>query len=185
MKKIGILILAALLIHISAFTQDEVIRGKNNLSLMMSDVLMKRISIEYEHIMGENGNMSINLPASVAIGEQIDVYDDNVKWWAGLGMKFYPTGQGTIRYFVGPEVRIISANNTVYDYESGYTREYEENLIHTAFLLNNGMIYEPTKGFIFTVSMGLGFMSKDKKSHNYYSQIMPMATPSVRIGVRF
>jgi len=159
--------------------------GKNNISLFLSDVVMKRISFEYEHIMGETGNMSINIPASVSIGTMTDVYDDEVNWWVGIGMKLYPTGQGTIRYFFGPEVRIIGAHvtNVFYNYYDNYTQETSQDLdlVHSAFLLNNGMIYEPTKNFIFTVSLGLGFISRDDKDPGFY----PMATPSVRMGIRF
>ena len=159
--------------------------GKNNLSLFLSDVVMKRISFEYEHIMGDAGNMSINIPASFSIGDMQDVYDDEVHWWVGIGMKLYPTGQGTIRYFFGPEVRIIGAEFTEYNviYYDNYTHESNtpQDLIHSAFLLNNGMIYEPTKNFIFTVNLGLGFMSRDNKDPGFY----PMATPSVRMGIRF
>ena len=158
--------------------------GKNNLSLFLSDVVMKRISIEYEHIMGDNGNMSINIPASVSIGNMKDIYGDETQWWVGMGMKLYPTGQGVIRYFFGPEVRIMGANRIEehYNYEIGEeTTTMQNGLIHSAFLLNNGMIYEPTENFIFTVSMGLGFVSRDAKDPGFY----PMATPSVRMGIRF
>ncbi|NOR86465.1 MAG: hypothetical protein GQ527_02530 [Bacteroidales bacterium] len=155
--------------------------GRNNISLFMSDIIMKRVTFEYEHIVGDNGNMSINVPISVAVGETYDVYDDVVDWWVGLGMKLYPTGQGTIRYFFGPEVRIISARSTYTVNNDGFSQEFDEELIHSAFLLNNGMIYEPTEHFIFTVSMGLGFVSRDSKDSGFY----PMATPSVRMGFRF
>ena len=181
MKKLGIILILTIIGHTTIWAQEEESFARNNLSFMMSDVVMKRISFEYEHVFGDNGNMSINIPASVAIGDQLDVYDDDVDWWVGMGMKFYPTGQGVIRYFVGPEVRIISAQKEINDYHSGYTQELHENLIHSAFLLNNGMIYEPSKGFIFSVNLGLGIMTRDSKDSGIY----PMATPSVRLGIRF
>ena len=182
MKKIGIILLLTVIVHTTMMAQEEEKSFlRNNLSFMMSDVVMKRISFEYEHVFGDNGNMAINIPASVAIGDQIDVYDDDVDWWVGMGMKFYPTGQGVIRYFVGPEVRIISAEKEIYDYHSGYTQEHTENLIHSAFLLNNGMIYEPSRNFIFSVNLGLGIVTRDSEDSGIY----PMATPSVRLGIRF
>lgn len=161
--------------------------GRNNISLMLSDVVMKRLSFEYEHVFGDKGNMSINIPFSYAIGESEDVYSEYLNWWVGLGMKLYPTGQGTIRYYVGPEVRVISSHeniNNIYYYD-GYVQEdpeITEDYMHTAFLLNNGMIYEPTEHFIFTVNLGLGFLSKDSKTGD---GVQPMATPSVRMGFRF
>ncbi|NPD47131.1 MULTISPECIES: hypothetical protein [unclassified Lentimicrobium] len=172
--------------HDSDKEQDEAAFGRNNISIMLSDVVLKRVSFEYEHIFGDEGNMSINIPFSIAIGEADDVYGDQVNWWGGLGMKLYPTGQGKIRYFVGPEVRVISAHyeGIDYSYYDGYTEEKDvkEEYIHTAFLLNNGFIYEPTKNFIFSVNLGVGFMSRDQKTGD---GVQPMATPSVRMGFRF
>lgn len=162
--------------------QDEAAFGRNNISILLSDVVLKRVSFEYEHVFGDEGNMSINIPFSIAIGEANDVYGDQVNWWGGLGMKLYPTGQGKIRYFVGPEVRVISAKDDRTYYYDGYNQDVEEEYIHTAFLLNNGFIYEPTENFIFSVSLGVGFMSRDQKTGD---GVLPMATPSVRMGFRF
>lgn len=188
MKKYLIIMMSLMLALPAIQAQEEVsepVFGRNNFSLMLSDVVLKRISFEYEHIFGDEGNMSINIPFSYAVGEAEDVYGDEVEWWGGLGMKLYPTGQGKIRYFFGPEVRIISAKyyGELVIYYDGYAEIVDdEHYIHTAFLLNNGMIYEPTEHFIFTVNMGLGFISRDKKTND---GIMPMATPSVRMGFRF
>lgn len=166
----------------SEIRNDEAAFGRNNISIMLSDVVLKRVSFEYEHIFGDEGNMSINVPLSVAIGEANDVYGDQLNWWGGLGMKLYPTGQGKIRYFVGPEVRVISAKEDRIYYYDGYNKNVEEEYIHTAFLLNNGFIYEPAENFIFSVNLGIGFISRDQKTGD---GIQPMATPSVRMGFRF
>jgi hypothetical protein len=189
MKKYLLMMLSFVLVLPALKAQEEVAEdafGRNNLSLLLSDVVMKRISFEYEHVFGDEGNMSINIPGSVAIAEADDVYGDEVQWWGGLGMKLYPTGQGKIRYFVGPEVRVISAkyNDQYVTYYEGWAENVtvDENYIHTAFLLNNGMIYEPAENFIFSVNLGLGFVARDQKTGD---GIMPMATPSVRLGIRF
>ncbi len=158
--------------------------GKNNVVLMLSDVVMKRISFEYEHVLGDKGNIAINVPMSYSIDKQPDIYDDEVNWWVGLGMKLYPTGQGKIRYYVGPEVRVISAHETNTVYYDGWSKIEEKEYMHTAFLLNNGMIYEPSEHFVFGVNLGLGIMSRDSDDTSYGS-VMPMATPSVRLGIRF
>jgi len=193
MKKYLIVLMSFVLILPIIQAQEKTdgsVFGRNNISLMLSDVVLKRVSFEYEHIFGDEGNMSINIPGSVALGDAKDIYGDALEWWGGLGMKLYPTGQGKIRYFFGPEVRVISAKDYHEQdyhivYYSGYAEEvpYEkEQYIHTAFLLNNGMIYEPSEHFIFSVCMGLGFIARDKKTGD---SIFPMATPSVRMGIRF
>lgn len=194
MKKILVVLIMVLISIPMVFSQtyktpekDSEIKGfkKNNISLFLSDVVMKRVSLEYEYVIGETGNMSINIPVSYAIDKMEDVYGDETTWWAGIGMKLYPTGQGKIRYFIGPEVRIMGAHNNYVDvfYYEGFTEEkpIEEDLIHSAFLLNNGMIYEPSESFIFSVNLGLGFVNRDSEDSGFY----PMATPSVRMGIRF
>jgi len=188
MKKLFILSMALMLMLPTLKAQDDELEieeiefGKNNISLFLSDVVLTRLSFEYEHIFGDQGNMSINIPVSVALSEVDDVYGDVVKWWAGIGMKLYPTGQGKIRYFVGPEMRIISASDTFYDYHENYNKETTEDMIHTAFLLNNGFIYEPAEHFIFSVNLGVGLISRDQKSND---GIEPLFAPSVRMGFRF
>lgn len=188
MKKLLFLALMVWMIIPVSYAQEnnaqteEVEFGRNNISIFLSDIVLKRLSFEYEHVFGDKGNMSINVPFSIAIAEVNDVYDDQVKWWAGIGMKLYPTGQGKIRYFFGPEIRVISAKYSGYYYYENYNQEYEEDMLHTAFLLNNGFIYEPAENFIFTINLGVGLMSRDQKSNE---GIQPMATPSVRMGFRF
>lgn len=186
MKKLLFLVLMVCLMIPASHAQENQTTdeefGRNNISIFLSDIVLKRLSFEYEHVFGEKGNMSINLPFSFAIAEVYDVYDDQVKWWAGIGMKLYPTGQGKIRYFFGPEIRVISATYSDYYYYENYNQEYTEDMIHTAFLLNNGFIYEPAENFIFTINLGVGLMSRDQKSNE---GIQPMATPSVRMGFRF
>lgn len=193
MKKL--VFLAIMLVMISPVLQAQGIErpttenlefDRNNVSIFLSDVVLKRMSFEYEHIFGDQGNMSINIPFSIAIAEVSDVWDDQVHWWVGIGMKLYPTGQGKIRYFLGPEIRVISASYTgyYYDYYENYTEQHDvsEEYIHTAFLLNNGFIYEPVENFIFTINLGLGLISREQSS---YTDIEFYATPSVRMGFRF
>jgi len=192
MKKL--LFLAVILILINSVSQAQGMErptenlefGKNNVSIFLSDIVLKRLSFEYEHVFGDQGNMSINVPFSIALAEVTDIYDDQVKWWVGIGMKLYPTGQGKIRYFLGPEIRVISASYSgyYYDHYDYYTEQHDvsENYIHTAFLLNNGFIYEPVENFIFTINLGLGLMARDEKTND---GIRGIATPSVRMGFRF
>lgn len=190
MKKYSLLLIITIVSVMSIQAQvqnneeeyQEAVFGRNNFSILLSDVVLKRVSFEYEHIFGDEGNMSINIPFSVSIGDFNDIYNEQQNWWGGIGMKLYPTGQGKIRYFVGPEVRVISAQDERTYFYEGYNRTVNEQYIHTAFLLNNGMIYEPSEHFIFSLNLGVGFISRDQKTGD---GIYPMATPSVRMGARF
>ncbi|OYT16489.1 MAG: hypothetical protein B7C24_07590 [Bacteroidetes bacterium 4572_77] len=113
MKKVLGLILVAVLFQSVVFAQETEKKAykANNLTIFMSDIVMKRFSMEYEHVFGDKGNMAINVNGSASFDEMEDIYGDVQNWWGGIGVKFYPTGQGSIRFFTGPEVRIISAKD--------------------------------------------------------------------------
>lgn len=195
-KYIFVVILLIMSISFSSFAQtysdekDQVnasVKNPDRISLMLSDVLVRRLSVEYEHVLS-SGNMSITVPASVTLSPFEDIWSDQVHWWFGMGLKFYPTGQGTVRYFVGPEFRFISV--TEYEYDWYYDSEnnyFETNTndkyIHAAFLINNGLIYSPTDEFFVSVSMGLGFLSRNPDTSK--ETLVPMATPSFRLGFKF
>ena len=163
------------------------IENNSRLSIMLSDVLVRRVSIEYERVLSD-GKMSFNIPFSVTLSPFEDPWSDEVHWWVGMGVKFYPTGQGTVRYFLGPEFRIISVTENEYDwYYDAYNNYHETNTeadyINTAFLINNGLIYSPTDSFFVSISMGLGFISFNPDSYN--ESLLPFATPSFRLGFKF
>lgn len=188
------LILFALMMSISASTfaqryvaedndEDSSFRNSSRFSIMLSDVLVRRISLEYERVLAD-GKMSFHIPFSVTISPFEDLWSDDLHWWAGFGVKFYPTGQGTVRYFLGPEFRVMSVT------ESGYYRYYDssqtyadEDYINTAFLINNGLIYSPTDSFFVSVNLGVGFLSRSPDS--YYEALVPYVTPSFRLGFKF
>jgi hypothetical protein len=193
MKKIT-LILFALIMGISASTfaqryvaeDDDTsssFENSSRISIMLSDVLVRRISLEYERVLA-NGKMSFHIPFSVTISPFEDLWSDEVHWWAGMGVKFYPTGQGTVRYFLGPEFRIMSVTESGYYgyYDSSQTYA-DKDYVNTAFLINNGLIYSPTDSFFVSVNLGIGFLSRNPDS--YYEALVPYVTPSFRLGFKF
>lgn len=197
MKKIT-LILFALIMGISASTfaqryvaeDDDTgssFENSSRISIMLSDVLVRRISLEYERVLAD-GKMSFHIPFSVTISPFEDLWSDDLHWWAGIGVKFYPTGQGTVRYFLGPEFRVMSVTETdynwYYDSYGNYTRTYSDaDYVNTAFLINNGLIYSPTDSFFVSINLGIGFLSRSPDS--YYEALVPYATPSFRLGFKF
>jgi len=198
MKNYSLVIIAFLLsLQLTSFAQTRyVANGKeknstvektNRLSIMLSDVLVRRVSMEYEHIMAD-GKMSLNIPFSVTVSPFDDLWSDAVHWWAGMGVKFYPTGQGVVRYFVGPEFRLISVTENTYHWQTdinGYYYDYitEDDYVNSAFLINNGMIYSPTNDFFVSINLGVGFLSRNPDSDN--ESLVPFATPSFRLGFKF
>jgi len=184
-------------VSVSTFAQRYVAEGDNTssslekgnrFSIMLSDVLVRRISVEYERVLAD-GKMSFHIPFSITISPFEDLWFDEVHWWVGMGVKFYPTGQGVVRYYLGPEFRIISSTENDYTWYYDYSGNYvssaipDSDYINTAFLINNGVIYSPTDSFFVSLNMGLGFLSRNPDS--YGESLVPYATPSFRLGFKF
>lgn len=174
--------------QLNSFDEDEnyTNQNDNHFSIMLSDVLVRRLSLEYEHVLGD-GKMSFNIPISITLSPYGDLWADEVHWWIGMGVKFYPTGQGVLRYFLGAEFRLISVAEENYYWEGEYPNETyysnNENFLNTAFLINNGLIYSPTNNFFVCANIGFGFLSRSADSNN--ELLVPYATPSFRIGFKF
>ncbi len=173
--------------YVAEDDDETSVENSSRISIMLSDVLVRRISVEYERVLAD-GKMSFHIPFSITISPFEDPWSDEVHWWAGMGVKFYPTGQGTVRYFLGPEFRIISVTETGYDWYydtyGNYTETYSDaDYVNTAFLINNGVIYSPTDNFFVSVNLGIGFLSRNPDST--YEALIPFATPSFRLGFKF
>jgi len=160
--------------------------NKSRISIMLSDVLVRRLSLEYEYVLS-NEKIAINIPFSYTVSLFEDPWANEVHWWAGMGVKFYPTGQGTVRYFVGPEFRLVSVTeyeyNWIYDEYGSNEFTTEEDYINTVFVINNGLIYSPTNSFFVSLNMGVGFLSRSPDSNK--ESLVPFATPSFRLGFKF
>lgn len=173
--------------YVASDKDDSSFDKKSRFSIMLSDVLVRRISLEYERILAD-GKMSLNIPFSATVSPFEDLWSSEVHWWAGMGIKFYPTGQGTVRYFLGPEFRLISVTESEYywsydSYGNGTDYNVDTDYVNTAFLVNNGIIYSPTDDFFVSLSMGVGFLSRNPDSIN--EALVPFATPSFRLGFKF
>lgn len=89
-----------------------------------------------------------------------------------------------VRYFLGPEFRLISVTENYYNYDPYYNgTQNSGDYINTVFLINNGMIYSPTNEFFVSINMGVGFLSRSNDSEN--DRLVPFAAPSFRLGFKF
>lgn len=213
MKKILVLILIIYSNSLFVFAQDSDSKiktefARNNISISMSDVVFKRISFQYERIIGENGKLSLTVPFSYSFGNHVqsmsndiyyvnvtpymfDYFDDYSDYYIGLGFNLYPTGQGVFRMYFGPEFRMGPAHYTIdyqyYNYLEGdyistdvYQQKEEFKYFQTAFLMNFGAIYEPSKNLIISLNLGVGYLNRDDEKST-----RALISPNFRIGYRF
>jgi hypothetical protein len=207
MKKKFIILFVLVLVSSIVFSQKEETNSsvnfkRNSITISMSDIVFKRVSFEYEHIVGREGVLSITIPFSVSFGDPDAMYKslyysnfepfdfkyivDFTDWYIGLGANFYPTGQGKASFFLGPEIRLGPAQrysdeyyyHTYYsdDNQEEYTRE---EYLQSTFLLNIGGAYQPVNNFTIALKLGVGISS------SINNQISPAFYPTFKMGFKF
>jgi hypothetical protein len=84
----------------------------NLLTFKLFDVIYYDFTISYERILS-SGTIGINIPVGLGYAYNTDYYYQNHdewvknKFYSGVGINFYPTGQGKWRYFVGPDIALV------------------------------------------------------------------------------
>jgi len=205
MRKILMIILAILFSFPIVQAQESsekkaYIFKKNNIKFAMSDIVLKRITFKYEHIIGAEGKMSLLIPLSYSFGNlaeasqhipttfsgPVNYYNmvDYSDWYLGFGVNMYPAGQGKFRPYFGFEMHFGPAHTYVEKTNDSDTKndvEFEKvSYFQNTVLINMGVVYEPVKDFIFGVNLGLGSSST---INDYKLQFV--FAPKVLMGIRF
>ncbi len=186
---------------------------RNLIHFNMSDVIFKRLGIDFEHVVGDEGNMTINIPISVNLGDanqmykslyntQIQIFPmrflvDFSDWYAGLGINFYPKGQGGFKMHFGAEMRFGAAHRYPEEYYQEYyydcyiaeDEEYgtdcipktyeEQSFLQTSFMANIGMAYAPFEEFVVSLKLNAGITTSVDNT------VAPIVIPTFRMGLKF
>jgi len=166
---------------------------QNHIHLIISDVVFKRVTFDYERLLGEEKKIYLKVPISYAFG---DVGGKNAhvgsvrlttvpEWFVGFGFNLYPKGQGRFRFYFGAEFRVGDSHTWVADsyFDENDMKIYVDKKIsffQTAFIANAGILYEATNQFIVGVSLGLGYGN----SYNDKS-LVEIVKPQFSMGLRF
>lgn len=215
MKHIRIIItviFALSLVSSNSFAQEkkgqaEPSFSKNFVYFSMSDVVLKRLSFQYERMVGATRFISITIPFSYSFGDPNAVYKsliysefqnfnfrnmvDFTDWYIGLGANLYPAGHNKVCLNVGPEIRLGPAHRypDVYYYDTYLVNSNNEEItnpmydeqkyLQTTFLLNIGGFYQPTPNFIVALNLGAGISS------SIYDTVALAVFPTFRMGFSF
>jgi hypothetical protein len=167
---------------------------KNLISFNLFDVVYYDFTVSYERILA-SGTMGIKIPLGIGYAYNSDFYNNREQWvknkfYSGIGINFYPTGQGKWRYFVGPNIRV--GYGKLIDYYSGYYDEYGNWVegevinegIYTKFFMDNGVIFSPVKNFSVEAVVGVGirFFPDSGDNHN---PVQPSGYFSFNMSYRF
>ncbi|MFH1321770.1 MAG: hypothetical protein ABII90_14115 [Bacteroidota bacterium] len=164
--------------------------GKNFIAYNIFDVMFGNVSISYERIL-KSGMVGFRIPFIAGIGENTNNNNSFVMsmiFGTGIDVNFYPTGQGRIKYFMGPSFFVASYyykyRNNYYDPYYGYytTMAERHQGMHYAIMVKHGLLYQPTKHFNVSIIGGLGLMENETK---FNDNIEPKINFEFNIGYKF
>lgn len=125
--------------------------ARNIFAYHLFDLIFGDFALSYERLLS-SGKVGLKIP--VAFGfDEYDNWDFNNVVYSGIGVNFYPTGQGKWKYFMGPQLRVGYGRATdwmSYFDEYGnylYDEEVENEGMYTKFFVDNGVQFMPVKNF--------------------------------------
>jgi hypothetical protein len=168
--------------------------AKNRIGYNLFDVVYGDFTFSYERILS-SGTIGIIIPFGFGYAYNTDYFTNSENWvknlfYSGLGVNFYPTGQGKWRYFLGPNVRVGYGKQDYYNY-GGYYDEYGNYIedttedpegIYTKFIIDNGIMFTPVRnlGISAVVGVGIRFFPESRNS-----DFLPTAHFSFNLDYRF
>ncbi len=160
---------------------------KNLINYHLFDLVVNNFKISYERILS-NGKIGIQIPVAIGYGgeDRISGYDDvHNTFYTGLSLNFYPTGQGTIRYFMGPGIQVGTGF-----FEDYYYSNNNESYTHTdtfifRFLINNGIMFTPIEALSISLVGSLGIRYTDKTDQYENSNVKTVGAFSANLSYRF
>lgn len=171
------------------FTKDF---AKNIIAFHLFDVVFGDFAFSYEHITPD-GRVGLKIP--VAFGfygyhPENTPFNFNNLFYSGMGINFYPNGQGKVRYFVGPNLRVGVGRSADYYYyydEYGnyyYDEYYETNSFYMKYLVDNGIIFMPSRNLSISAILSLGIRYVADPGE-YINHIQPDGQFAINLGLRF
>jgi len=137
---------------------------KNLIAYHLADLLINNLTISYERI-SKDGKIGVQIPVSFGYSDNYQELGDFTNtFYSGINLNFYPTAQGTIRYFLGPGLRLgqgtYESYNNCYDCYESYS---SEDLFYFKFHLNNGVMFTPIPSLSLVAELSLGIRYVDSK----------------------
>ncbi len=161
---------------------------KNLINYHLFDLIVNNFKLSYERIIS-NGKIGIQIPIAIGYGnyDNISGFDDVYNtFYTGLSVNFYPTGQGTVRYFMGPGIQVGEGVFTDGYYND--SNQYTNTTINTfvfRFLVNNGIIYTPIDALSISLVGSLGIRYTSKEDHWYNQNVKTVGAFSANLSYRF
>ena len=137
--------------------------GSNSVSLNYFDLLYTSLSVSYERF-SKNGLVSVKIPVGFSFDETLEITGERILYKGGIDINIYPSGQGRVRYFVGPGVKIRreSFPETVGVDQLGNPVKIKTRFSTLGTYVNNGAIFQLNDKINFSLLIAVGI--KDSRS---------------------
>lgn len=132
---------------------------RNQISFNYLDIVFKNVTIGYERILGENGNLGIKGSASIGFSNSFYTPDNNTI--GGLvQLNYYPAGQRKYMYYVAPMFLFGQQRVRIYgqEYINGnyIYNPYESYKNYWGFYISQGFRVSFTNNFAVGFNLALG-----------------------------
>lgn len=159
----------------------------NFMTFRLLDMVVNNFTVSYERIISK-GKIGIEIPFSFGYDDDLSGYDDvNNKFYTGLTLNFYPTGQGKVRYFLGPAVQVGQGFYDDSYYDQGSSSYVDDDLDTFVFrlLINNGIMFTPIDALSIKLVGSIGIRYTDKIRHPDDDDIKTVGAANVSLSYRF
>lgn len=174
-------------------TLNNINQGYNLITFHFLDFVINSFTVSYERIIA-NGRYGIQIPFSFGYSEKTTniplppPFDSDYtvnpanQFYTGVTFNIYPTGQGKVKYFLGPSLRF---GNGLFHEEYNSYGQHNPPPIKTGyikFLINNGIVAT------FASSLSVSVIGSIGIQHMYKSGLNPTRTTgalSLNLSFRF
>ncbi len=164
---------------------------RNIFSFHLLDLLVGDFTLTYQHILA-NGKVGLEIPVAFGYSSERNEVplpppfsninsDFHNKFYTGINLNLYPTGQGKVKYFVGPAIHFGAG------YFESYTHGYEKRINTNYFrlLVNNGLMISPLPSFSLKFVVGLGLLNTFNADFNEDRDVQTTANITFGMSYRF
>jgi len=180
--------------NIRFFERESKVKKRNNfkkniINYHLFDLVVNNFKLSYERLIS-NGKIGIQIPFAIGYGGdgRISGFDDVYNsFYTGLSVNFYPTGQGVVRYFMGPGIQVGTGYFEDYYYDSETGNDHYTNIdtFVFRFMINNGIIFTPIDALSISLVGSLGVRYVDKPKYNSTNNVKTVGAFSANLSYRF
>jgi len=161
MRKLFYIVVIVICGYSQAIAQVGNYREKNIVSVNCLNLVNGNLHLQYERILN-NPIFGAKLSTNIGVADLgLDILTYRRKFTAGADFNIYPTGQGKVRYFVGPAFRAGALREEFQNSFASLVIDYS----YYSLLLSNGFHINLGTSFYlsFQAAVGIGFFNARNK----------------------